>query len=405
MELAPHPSACLYPFLSLTVSAVGDVELCCTTTFKVGSLRTHTFQELWSGPVFDDVRRAMLEGRELKACKSCYQAERDGLLSKRIKFHHSRRRVLGEEACRSAFDLREPVVSHLDISFSNVCNLSCVMCMSRYSTSWFAKDQKALEEGLFFRTFREGPFEPNRLSDERIDELVERFVPQLRTIIIKGGEPFMETQCLSFLKKLSRSTARRKDLVVNIQTNATRVNDEILEAVDGLNLEIGISMDGTADFYRWIRGFDFEKVIANVARLNQSRAVVKMGLDFTASAFNVHQLLGFGRFALELAREYPKIFACSFINWARQEYLSPTLIPLDEREAIADELQGLWRTDPFFEGIGAMTDLLRRPQSGEEDLEKFRRWTDFCNRMRGFEIQRLEPRLLRALKPHRADVL
>lgn len=386
-------SRCLYPFSSLMISPQGKARLCSSSLDTMGDLAASGVREVWDGKPLEEVRKRMSQGVWPRACRGCERSEEKGLPSKRQKFFESRRKVWGDAVCEEAMRGTEPSLMHLDLSFSNLCNLSCVTCSSYYSTGWSEKETKARQEGLDFQESK-GVLGARRLPPERIDELLRDFLPGLRTILIKGGEPLVDPECLRFLKGLAASTRRREDLSVFIQTNGTRMTSEIAAMLAELRAEVGFSIDGTGDVFRWIRGGNFDEVIENMTLLSASPGVRGIFLDATVSAFNVTHLPSLAEFSLDLKAKVPLLKSCTMMGWANQDYLSPRLLPLALRLETIGRLDAVTQRDPgFFQGLEALRGVLSGPELRSEALEKFRRWMAYCNRLRGFEIETFCPEL------------
>lgn len=401
MNCYPNAKACLYPFASLTVAPSGVVRLCSSTSHALGDLRHQSFQEIWLGDELEKIRQQMLKPEEPSSCLRCYDLERRQLISKRQHFNQRRELTYGSSAIAEAFSQTSarPQLLHLDISFSNKCNLACAMCSSEYSSKWFTLDQRAIDEGLGFRSHLRKYQESFSLCDSVIDEIVEFHGPTLRSIIIKGGEPLIDKGCLRFLKRLSQSQSTRSDLIINIQTNGTLLSDDFFESIQDLKLEVGLSIDGIDDIYEWVRGYRFDPVTENIKRLHQCESVISIALDFTTTAFNLFQLPKFASYALALSQDLTKVSKCNFSSWAKEPHASPLGVRADDRLICAQELQEVTKLSPrFFDYSHEIVEVLAKPQSGIKELETLRNWTDFMNSVRGQRIQDLEPRLLPSLE-------
>jgi MoaA/NifB/PqqE/SkfB family radical SAM enzyme len=71
---------CPRPFNTLVVTFDGKVPICCadyTRKSILGDANTETFETIWNGPAFREVRRAFLEGRagKIPACRNCEVAK------------------------------------------------------------------------------------------------------------------------------------------------------------------------------------------------------------------------------------------------------------------------------------------------------------------------------------------
>jgi MoaA/NifB/PqqE/SkfB family radical SAM enzyme len=380
--------------MSTMISPEGKVRLCSSSTEAMGDLREESLRSIWREGGVEEVRKKMAAGEWPHACRGCRRNEEQGLPSKRQKFYRKQKELHGEAACLQALHQEVPEIRHLDLSFSNICNLSCVTCSGSYSTGWFHHQRQAVAEGLNYQGPLEG-MELRKLPQERIDEILKDHLSSLQTIVIKGGEPLADPQCVEFLAKVAASEHRRADLSLFIQTNGTLMKPETAEILGRLNASVGFSMDGVGDVFRWTRGGDFEAVLKNLYFLGRTPGIDRIFLDYTVSAYNVFHLAAFARFALDLRAKSDLRLKCTFMGWANQDHLSPRILPREQRERALEELLHVVAESPdFFEGVDVLEKVLKGPRLSEASMEKFMKWKDFCNRMRGFRIETLCPELL-----------
>ena len=141
---------CIYPFKSLNVTPQGTIKPCCAFwgELKEGgralSVYETPFPELWNSQSMRDIRRAFVEGREVEACKYCFDHERSGVSSMRIAqtagWVAGYRNPDGESidmlkarAVANGFE-SGPAPEWFDLDVGNVCNLKCRMCNSTFSS-------------------------------------------------------------------------------------------------------------------------------------------------------------------------------------------------------------------------------------------------------------------------------
>ncbi len=72
----PVNEPCAAPFYMMAIHANGDVSACCVdwqSKLKIGSVKTQTLQEIWTGPKMREIQRQHLAGRrcDLAACANC----------------------------------------------------------------------------------------------------------------------------------------------------------------------------------------------------------------------------------------------------------------------------------------------------------------------------------------------
>jgi radical SAM protein with 4Fe4S-binding SPASM domain len=79
---------CPYPWMSMVISANGDVVACCRDLEHktvVGNLFVQSLQEIWNGPAYRALRKALIEKRpeDMAACKGCDMPHDDSKFSAR----------------------------------------------------------------------------------------------------------------------------------------------------------------------------------------------------------------------------------------------------------------------------------------------------------------------------------
>jgi pyruvate-formate lyase-activating enzyme len=128
---------CRFAFGHINLRVDGKASLCCRALNNVSdgtrdlSLHIETFDEIWNSAYMRDVRRRMVSGESVPACRGCYAVEQEGGLSLRQQangpvfptatFEEAARIVHHEEGI-------VPRPSSLHFWLGNLCNLKCRMC-------------------------------------------------------------------------------------------------------------------------------------------------------------------------------------------------------------------------------------------------------------------------------------
>lgn len=115
--------------------------------------------------------------------------------------------------------------SLLVFKLTNRCNLNCLYCYN-----------KGIDEG-------------GNLTEEQGIEIVRKaidFSKQGLNLVFHGGEPFIVLNLMKQICAFATEYAakRGKKVYFNVQTNATLLNDEMLDFIDAYRVGIGISLDG-----------------------------------------------------------------------------------------------------------------------------------------------------------------
>jgi MoaA/NifB/PqqE/SkfB family radical SAM enzyme len=70
-DFKKYRKACRDPWIKAVVTATGEVLACCATTHPLGNLNESSFDEIWYGKAFNDLRKAMLSENPPEMCRSC----------------------------------------------------------------------------------------------------------------------------------------------------------------------------------------------------------------------------------------------------------------------------------------------------------------------------------------------
>lgn len=383
---------CFLPLNAMAVHPHGERKFCLTSTQPASQNKSEFESQRLQ------IHDELLQGNWPSSCKSCHLKEDQDIQSRRTRTWERKIARYGEA---NAIDIlskqNKPYIRHLEITFSNLCNITCAMCSSEFSSSWIKLDKKALDLGLGFREFTKPYHAARRISDAVMDEVLEHAM-EFDLVIIKGGEPTLEPLCLEFLQKLGKLRPIDGPLVF-IQTNGTRDPAEWLPYTQGLKLEVGFSLDGWGKTGDWIRGTDFNQVLKNFKTVAQYPSVQEITVDFTFSLYNCFHLPEFFEKILELKNETSKFRECAVFQWVQQFYASPLALSLESRLRIKEQVSLIFNKDPaLFLNYENLLKVLELPRLPESAVKTARQWAKFMNDSRGFSIYDLHPELFQALE-------
>ena len=91
-----NPAFCMAPWANLHVQAEGFVTPCCETRQRVGNINRTAFADIWNGAEMTAVRRQMLAGEKIEACRKCYDKEAAGVRSFRQDLNDQARHLMGK---------------------------------------------------------------------------------------------------------------------------------------------------------------------------------------------------------------------------------------------------------------------------------------------------------------------
>jgi organic radical activating enzyme len=154
------------------------------------------------------IQQQMLRGEKVHGCLVCYERERLGYDSMRTK------ELEGLSNKFNNFSIEAPVLSFLEITFGNYCNLSCRSCIPELSTSWIKESayiHNNTSYGNYFKNLE------NKKTDVEREFNLEEF-ENLELIKITGGEPMLHPNFYKFLGGL-----KQDQMECEIFTNASHI--------------------------------------------------------------------------------------------------------------------------------------------------------------------------------------
>ena len=255
---------CAYPFVHSHVSATYERKLCCLTPALPDSYKTMT-KEFWNSDYVKQVRLDMIEGKHINGCEYCYDFEKNGGKSLRIKVNeqYDSKHLIDNTHQDGHLDL-EP--SFYDVR-STVCNLQCVICDENHSSM-----HKKLSVKLNINNNNskvDGAYE-KLLADEIIQGLLDKRVKELYWA---GGEPMIMKLHWDVLNKMLEllELADYHDYIKSIRvfynTNLTKLyykDKYIPEILGKFNPVIWASLDGVTETHNYCRdGSNWENVHNN----------------------------------------------------------------------------------------------------------------------------------------------
>ena len=219
----------------------------------------------------------------------------------------SEKGIMGADVCRNcaarkekgaithaeAFDWLNPdqskyapgKISYLEFTTSNICNQTCIMCSSYFSSKWATINHlfDAVDPSLVW-----GRGKNYNLSDSDIDKIIA-MLPDIQTLHIKGGEPFSDLRNARILEELVNVNP---DCKLWLTSNVSLISKKfmnILKKFNPDNVKLVASLDGIGKKYEWIRGTDFNQTLETLKKLHEECGIISKATP-TVSYFNILDL-------------------------------------------------------------------------------------------------------------------
>jgi MoaA/NifB/PqqE/SkfB family radical SAM enzyme len=220
-------------------SVDGRILPCCQNrNHSYGDIKNQTISEIWNGKKIIELRNHIDNSTLPDSCSECSKRIIDGNFDAVKARHYD----------EISINKKHPTM--MEFELSNNCNLQCIMCSSKFSSSFHSDNKESKREKDIY-------------SDEFLEQLDE-FIPHLEKVEFLGGEPFFISV---YYKIWERIIQLNPGCVIMVQTNGTILNDKIKLLLLKGNFRINVSIDSfQKDTYQKIRkNSNFENVIENIS--------------------------------------------------------------------------------------------------------------------------------------------
>lgn len=284
---------CVNAYLNLSVKTNGGVSPCCMSDYfyktDIGSntLNQESIINFWNSKSRKEFIEQLDAGVQLPECFSCWNEERAGKDSKRIRDNKT------FENTELKSDML-PLV--LDMSMGNLCNIKCRICSPLQSSPWQAEEEKIVT--LYpNRTYLKHKYNSQAASFDYSNDFfwkdILKLLPNVTKYDFAGGEPF-------FIEKhwdIVRTAVEHgwsKSQHIHYNTNGTIFPEKYVHLFEEFKIvDIQISSDGVGQKFEYMRHpAKWNKVENNIQRFIDAKESSKtewwLGTCISVSAFNVY---------------------------------------------------------------------------------------------------------------------
>ena len=246
---------CVLPWTGFELEPNGKIKNCIISQDKLGHSHKDDIESIIKN---NPLRKKMLKGEYPSNCNGCYLQEKHRKndfesISSRLYYAKN----LGTKIKPELLDRDDSFeLKHVDLRWSNSCNLACVYCCPEYSSKW------ALELGE--------KIEKDRESIEKVKKYVYDRIENLENVYLAGGEPLLMKENKEFLDRLYE---KNPNATVRVNTNLNKTNTGVFETLCKFkNVHWTVSIETIEQEYEYVRHYgnwnDFIENLKIIAKLD-----------------------------------------------------------------------------------------------------------------------------------------
>ena len=333
--------------------------------------------EIFNSELFKKHRLEMMDGKWSHGCHLCKDPEKIGSHSMRQDYTP----VLDYyDKTTGAVDFKG--LRHVELRFSNSCNMACKHCSVVYSSGWVSKLKNYTPDAevekhnllqLLKMEHRDSEWDDGELGltlaqvEEIVNDLIENF-PELEKVEFAGGEVLYQKQFFPCLRMLAKHP-NVKNISIGFHTNFNAKFDPV-ELSNLLypfhHSIIHMSLDAGTNIYPYFRTGDWQTLKDNIKTFRAINRHTFLSIVCTTSAYQLLDLENIFESFLSL-----DVDTINLGMVYTPKYLNPAVMCVEFREHV-------------IEDINATRELLLREQQRRmdnfEESQKLRAWKPKLNR-------------------------
>lgn len=249
---AENKNFCVVPWTGIEINSDGEVMTCAQGATTLGNIQEQSLEEVLNAKPIKDIKKNMLANKPDANCFRCTRRQIHDKNFTYLRDHYNKLLVKDDVNYN---DIDEFKLHTVDLHWSNVCNLRCIMCNPKQS-SLVAKD-----DGVFIKP----------IEEQNIQTIIKTVVENqynMREVYLSGGEPFYIPYNIELMKRIEN-----KDIPLRINTNMQwNKNNRLFQVLkDFTNVHITVSADAVSDKFEYIRnGASWSDFIDNIDYVRQN---------------------------------------------------------------------------------------------------------------------------------------
>jgi len=384
---------CTAPFTALMITPEKKIRPCCKYLDDLGDLNKQSITDILTSSAVIDLQKEMYTNKLPRLCNDCELLEDINAKSIRHTF-------IPGGSCY--FDTWKKGITMIELSSSNICNLSCAGCSTRFSSGW-VKYAKAFEKNkdtaFYCDAITDSPI-INADNNLLIKNLLDLDLTYLQLFKIAGGEPLLNTDMLAALRYFDEINILHKLDIVMDTSGAVIIDKNINETVTLLSkakqVNFNISIDGPEEVQTYIR-----YSAKNMASLDNIRKFIntfkKNNINFKlAPTVMVYNIFSLDRLIEWWLYNYT---GSDFFNFSSQVLIGPEYLTLQTLQpatisSLADYYNNIIETKEYGYLFSDIVNVLNSVEYGGHDLHnKMVKYTLDMDKIKGQSVYKAIPEL------------
>jgi len=262
---------CAMPWNGFEIFPTGDIKTCAMGQTTLGNVHQNTIREILQGDKSISIKQNMLDNKADKNCVLCHHRYEDNDEFTYLRDHYNKLLIRQDV---NYLDVNEFKLNTIDLHWSNICNLRCVMCNPKQS-SLIAKDEDFILQPI------------NDDTIETITKMVLENQYNMQELYLSGGEPFYIPHNVRLLKRIEN-----KDIHMRINTNMQWIeNNPLLKVLlDYKNVLLTMSADAVGEKFEYIRNGSKWKLFADNIEYIKSKTNFDLRVNTIFSIINADRI-------------------------------------------------------------------------------------------------------------------
>jgi MoaA/NifB/PqqE/SkfB family radical SAM enzyme len=318
--------------------------------------------QVYNSQNFKDLRKKLHDGDWPPGCHLCEKIEetpntrsmRQDYLFENGKFAYEEDNFVYDYYDPSTGFMNPKGCKHIEMRFSNACNMSCLHCSSVFSTGW----QKKLET---YETDEEdknhklvqlldtmhlfGDEDKKRLGlnlndIKKICEDLNNNFPNINRVEISGGEVLIQRQFYRFLELLSNHP-NRKNITVSFYSNFNADFDieQLTKLLSNFGRSvISISIDSSENIYPYFRDGNWGVLKNNISKFRNINTFTELGGIITFSAYQFMDIYNVYKSIIPLNFSFIKTVLVQ-----SPKYLNPCVLLFDYEKELKRDFEETYK--------------------------------------------------------------